>query len=289
MRSKWLNVGVIVFTTILWSMQMLPEKSDNEYFFLPFLRDHKYWITFASFGIIVGYHLFDILVERNKIQKKWVKKFLEHIVNLDLGGNNYHTRVSVLRAKKGYRIFLSRLWYLFIIRFFENFKEHSWLQSFRQIPIHLFSEYLYVYQRYSFPKGKRSYTCFRVRKNNGVAVKCYKEGVDCEIMTSCISDIVLPDKFSQLKQLNTSQQKRVKKYMHDSYIADNNYETLLSMVIRANNIYATPIIIDQQQVWGVLIIDNDEQQPVSFKKKIDPVIERYIKLFSYTISHLKMK
>lgn len=286
MRSKWLNVWAIVFTAILWSMQMLPEYKEDEFFLLPFLREYKFYIALSAFLVIVGYHLFDILVERDKIEKKWVKKFLHHIVNLDLGGNNYHTRVSVLRAKKGYRIILSRLWYLLIIRFFENFKDHCWLQSIRQIPIHLFSEYLYVYQRYSYPKEKRSYTCFRVRKENGVAVKCYEEGVDCEVMTSCISDIVLPDNISQL---STSQQRRVKKYMHDSFIADNNYGTLLAMVKRANNIYATPIIIDQQHIWGVHIIDNDEQHPVSFKKKIDPVIERYIKLFSYTISHLKMK
>lgn len=286
MRNKWLNVGVIVFTTVLWSMQMLPERKDNELFFLPFLREHKYWIALTSFVIIIGYHVFDIIIEQNKVQKKWVKKFLQHIVNLDLGGNNYHTRVSVLRAKKGYRIFVSRIWYLIIMKFFENFKEHCWLQSIKQIPIHLFSDYLYVYQRYSFPKEKKSYTCFRVRKDNGVAVKCYEEGVDCEVMTNCISDIGLPDKFSQL---SSSQQRRVKKYMHDSFIADNNYGTLLTMVKRANNIYATPIIIDQQHIWGVLIIDNDEQQPVSFKKKIDPVIERYIKLFAFTISHLKMK
>ena len=286
MRNKWLNVWAIVFTAILWSMQMLPEYQKDEFFLLPYLREYKFYIALVAFIVIVGYHLFDIVVERDKIEKKWVKKFLQHIVNLDLGGNNYHTRVSILRAKKGYRIFISRCWYLFLVRFFENFKEHRWLQCFKQIPIHLFSDYLYVYQRYSYPKEKKSYTCFRVREGNGVAVKCYEEGVDFEVMTNCISDIALPDKFSQL---SVSHQRRVKKYMNDSFIAEKNYSTLLTMVKRANNIYATPIIIDQQYFWGVLIIDNDEQQSVSFKKKIDPVIERYIKLFSYTISHLKMK
>ena len=77
--------------------------------------------------------------------------------------------------------------------------------------------------------------------------------------------------------------------MQDSFIAEDNYDSLLAMIKRANNIYATPIITEQQQVWGVLIIDNDEPHPVSFKTKIDSVIERYIKIFVFTISHLKLK
>lgn len=286
MRNKWLNIGAIVFSAILWSMQMLPAERENELFFLPYLRKYKYWIALVSFLIIVGYHVFDIFIERKKTQKKWIKKFLQHIVFLDLGGNNYHTRVSILRAKKGYRIFFRSIWYLFFVRFIENWKERSWGKSFRQIPLHLFSEYLYVYQRYGFPKEKKSYTCFRVKKDNGVAVKCYVEGVDCEVMTTSISDIVLPDKYSELAY---SHKRLVKKYMQDSFIAKENYDSLLAMIKRANNIYATPIITEQQHVWGVLIIDNDEPQPVSFKTKIDSVIERYIKIFVFTISHLKMK
>lgn len=286
MRSKWLNVCVIILTAILWAMQMIPEQQENEMFLLPFLRQYKYRIALVSFIAVVSYHLYDIAVERDKIQKKWIKKFLQHIVYLDLGGNNYHTRVSVLRVKKGYQLFIRQVWYLLIMRFLENFKDAAWIRSVKQLPIHLFSDYLYVYQRCSYPKEKKSYTCFRVKENNGVAVKCYTEGVDCEVMTNCIAEIDLPDK---LQELTSGNKRSVKKYMHDSYIDENNYSSLLAMVKRANNIYATPIINEQQHVWGVLIIDNDEPEVVSFKEKIEPVIERYIKIFVFTISHLKMK
>lgn len=265
---------------------MIPEHKDGEWLILEQIRNNKYKIALATFLLVLLLHIIDIIVERKSIPKSWVKQFLHQIVDLDLGGNNYHTRVSILRVKKGYSIIIRQLFYLFIIRFFENFKERTWIQSIRQIPIHLFSDYLYIYQRYSFPREKKSYTCFRVKERNGVAVKCYREGVDCEIVTSCISDIKLPSKFKDLSSVN---KKRVKKYMQDSYIAEDNYITLLSMVKRANNIYATPIINEHQQVWGVLIIDNDENQIVSFKKIIEPVIERYIKMFVYTISHLKEK
>lgn len=286
MRSKWLNVCVIVFTAVLWAMQMIPNQEGGEWSFLPYLRYYKYCIALTSFLVVILFHIYDIFIEREKIQKKWIKKFLRHIVNLDLGGDNYHTRVSILRPKYGYQILLKRVWYFIFLRFFENFKEKTWKQSFKQIPIHLLSKYLIVYQRYSYPIEKKSYTYFRVYGENGVAVKCYKEGIDCEVNTNRISDLTLPSKFSELKG---NVKRQVKKYMADSFIDEENYESLLTMVKRANNIYATPIIIEQHDVWGVLIIDNDEPENVSFKKKIDPVIERYIKIFVFTISHLKMK
>ncbi len=285
MRYKWLNILVIAFTAILWAMQMIPAEKEGEFFLLPFLRQHKYCIAFVSFLLVILLHLFDIFVERDNIQKKWIKKFLRHIVYLDLGGDNYHTRVSVLRPKWGYQIFITRVWYFLIKRFIENFKDKKWKQSFKQIPIHWFSRYLIVYQRYCYPQEKKSYTYFRDCGDNGVAVKCFREGIDCSVNTTCISDIELPENFSKLTGVN---KKRVKKYMKDSFIDEKNYGSLLSMVKRANNIYATPIIIEQE-VWGVLIIDNDEQNEVSFKKKIDPVIERYIRIFVFTIAHLKMK
>lgn len=264
---------------------MIPTQKEGENFFLPYLRDYKYWIALTSFVLVIVYHLYDIFVECEHIQRKWIKKFLRHIVYLDLGGDNYHTRVSILRPKSGYQIFIKRVWYFIILRFIENFKEKTWKQNFKQIPIHLFSKYLIVYQRYSYPQEKKSYTYFRDYGENGVAVKCYREGIDCSVNTISISDIDLPEKFSDLKGTNL---KCVKKYMKDSFIDEKNYDSLLTMVKRANNIYATPIIIDQK-VWGVLIIDNDEQSVVPFKNMIDPVIERYIKLFVFTIDHLKMK
>ncbi len=285
MRSKWLNICVIVFTAILWAVQMVPAQEDGEYFFWHYIRDYQFCIAFVSFLLVILYHLYDIFVEHDYIQKKWIKKFLRHIACLDLGGDNYHTRISILRPKWGFQIFIKRAWYFLVLRFIENFKNNTWRQSFKQLPIHLFTKYLIVYQRYSYPAEKQSYTYFRDYGDNGVAVKCFREGIDCEVNTNPITDVTLPSKFSGL---TGSLKKRVKKYMTDSFIGEDNYESLLTMVKRANNIYATPIIIEQE-VWGVLIIDNDEPEVVSFKKKIDPIIDRYIKIFVFTINHLKMK
>ena len=99
MRSKWLNILVIAFTAILWAMQMIPAQEEGEYFILPYLRQYKYWIALASFVLVLLYHLYDLFVEREYIQKKWIKKFLRHIVYLDLGGDNYHTRISGSRGR----------------------------------------------------------------------------------------------------------------------------------------------------------------------------------------------
>lgn len=72
MRSKWLNLLVIVFTTILWAIQMIPAQEEGEPLLLFYLREYKYWVAFASFALVIIYHLFDLFVECEHIQKKWI-------------------------------------------------------------------------------------------------------------------------------------------------------------------------------------------------------------------------
>ena len=45
------------------------------------------------------------------------------------------------------------------------------------------------------------------------------------------------------------------------------------MRIRANNIWSTPLMKDNQQSWSVLIINNDEAKHVAAQDKIDITVE----------------
>lgn len=290
MRHKWLNIAVIILTVVIALLQLLPQPVEDEFFAYTYLREHSIKIVFIVSVLVILVHLYDIFVEKTSIQQKWTKRFLKHIIYQHLGGDNYHTRISILRARKGWRIFPGRLYHYVFRQFIENFKNHTWIVSLRQIPIHLFSDYLIVYERYSFPKDKRSYTYFLIPESsteyNSLAVKCYKEGVDQQIMTEYISDIPLPRRF---ETLSTTNKKRVRKYMKDSFISESNYQTLLSLRQKSNNIYATPIFDEDQRIWGVFIIDNNEKDAKDFKKELEPVAGLYMKLYSFTTTYLKMK
>ena len=53
---------------------------------------------------------------------------------------------------------------------------------------------------------------------------------------------------------------------------------------RANNIWSTPLMRDNQQSWGVLIIDNDEAKEVKFQDKIDTTVESCIRILQLTLT-----
>ena len=75
--------------------------------------------------------------------------------------------------------------------------------------------------------------------------------------------------------------------MNDSYIDSSHFASLLNMKTRANNLYALAITNDEEKVWGVLIIDNVNDSPRSFKDELANVVEDYAKIFCFTLATVK--
>ena len=75
--------------------------------------------------------------------------------------------------------------------------------------------------------------------------------------------------------------------MEDSFIDESNYDSLLNMNTKANNLYALAITNDEEEIWGVLIIDNVGETPRFFKAELESVIEKYAKIFCFTLSTVK--
>ena len=153
----------------------------------------------------------------------------------------------------------------------------------KNIPYKLFSNYLTVYARYGYSDRMTSYTHFLITKrneNNGLAVKCYKEEQDRVVCTVPISGEKLPKHYAEADR-------RIQKYMSDSYIDEKYYSTMLGMNTIANNLYAVPIFLEDQYIWGVMMIDNDSQECISYKELLDQHIASYQKIFSYTLNILK--
>ncbi len=288
MNAKLLNISTIILTIILSCLGFIPETGNNSIF--QWIREHSLRIALLSGAIVVSFHLFDLFCKRNKYLKVWLKTFLKHIVDEHLGGDTYQTRISIFRRQAGYFVFLKTVWFYIFVCFIHNFKNRCWKQSLQNIAIHLMSDYLVIYVRYSYPKAKTSCTYFRLsdkankNKFNGIADRCYQQGVELSVSTENINDIDLPD---TINNLSVKQKKRVKKYMRNCYFDEEFYNSIRMMHRIANNLYAVPVTLSDQSIWGVVVIDNVASGGLEFKSYLKDYMSSYMKIINFSLSSIK--
>lgn len=288
MNNKILNISTIILTIVLSSLSLIPDNRDNNVF--QWIRENSLIIALSSGSLVILLHLFELFFSRDKYQKEWLKTFLKHIVDEHLGSDTYQTRISILRKQPGYIVFFKTFWFYVFVCFINNFKAHCWKQSLRNIAFHLMSDYLVIYVRYSYPKAKKSCTYFRLsdksekNKFNGVADKCYQHGIDLNVTTDNINDIDLPD---NINDLSAKQKKRVEKYMKDCHFDKEFYNSIKVMHKIANNLYAVPVALSDQSIWGVVIIDNESNDFFDFKTYLKDYMPSYMKIINFSLSSLK--
>lgn len=214
------------------------------------------------------------------------KKLLKYILDYHFGGKNFENRITIFRAQSGLKLFLKYIVFILFINIIHDIKNKTWLNAFKSIPFHILTKYLVVYERYSYPNKTNSYTYFRCsdfnKQPNSVVDKCYKEGIIVSVSTINIKDIKLSYTF---EKLNQDDQSKVRKYMQDTYM--NDYTSLINLNRRSNNLYAIPLTSQDENVWGVMVIDNVGNQKLNFKKLIGNDIDKYQKIISLTLSSIK--
>lgn len=288
MNAKLLNISTIILTIILSCLGFIPETRNN--IFLQWIREHSLRIALFSGGAVVVLHLADLFLKRDKYLKVWLKTFLKHIVDEHLGSDIYQTRISIFRRQAGYFVFLKTVWFYIFVCFIHNFKNRCWKQSLQNIAIHLMSDYLVIYVRYSYPKAKKSCTYFRLsdkadkNKFNGIADRCYQQGVELSVSTENINDIDLPD---AINKLSDRQKKQVEKYMKNCYFDKEFYNSIRMMHRIANNLYAIPVALSDQSIWGVVIIDNVANDSIDFKSDLKDYMSSYMKIINFSLSSIK--
>lgn len=288
MNQKILNILTIILTVVLWGLQMLPNKTTNE--FLQWIKDNLYYIAGVAALIVVALHLIDLYRGRERHIKEWLITFLKHILDEHLAGEFYHTRISILRVEPGYKVFFKSLFHFVFRNFCNNFKNATWKNSFKDIAVHIMSDYLTVYVRYSYPKAKNSHVYFRLSDNanrnlfNGIANKCLEEGIPQFVHTIDISGIDVTRPFDNL---SSTEKNKVKKYMKDSYFDSSFYSTLRLMHRISNNLYAVPIALSDQSIWGVVVIDNVSNDKCDFEKDLATFMSSYMKIINFSLSSLK--
>ena len=288
--KKLKNWILVIGPSIMAFLSNLPIESTKP--FIAKLIQYKLCVSIFITLLILLIQFYELIFSKEeRVIKAWTKRFLRFIAKEQLGGGEYHTRISILRPEKGWKFILKYLYFVFVKNFINNFKDRTWGKYIRNIPIHLFSDYLTLYARYSYPNEEKSYTHFKISKKNeglnGVADKCYKEGREIEVNTCDISHVELPLSFQDIKTSRTMAYRDVKKYMEDAFFDEDNYNSLLNMNTKANNLYALAITNDDEEIWGVLIVDNVGSTARSFKTELESVIEKYAKIFCFTLSTVK--
>lgn len=269
---------------------MLPSKTDNV--ILQWLKEYLYWIAGISAIIVIVLHFVDLYRGRERHIKEWLITFLKHILDEHLAGEYYQTRISILRVERGYIVFFKSLFHYIFQNFFNNFKNATWRNSFKDIAVHIMSDYLTVYVRYSYPKAKHSHVYFRLSDKanrgeyNGIANKCFEDGVSQFVHTVDISGINVAQSFEELLSKDKN---KVRKYMKDSCFAPSFYDSLRLMHRVSNNLYAVPIALSDQSIWGVVIIDNVSNKKCDFKKDLEFFMPSYMKIINFSLSLLKKR
>ncbi len=167
-----------------------------------------------------------------------------------------------------------------------HLKSGNFRQAYKYRP-KLFETYLVIFNRFSFPRQKKSYTFFRaISEENitptSIVEKCYKKGTEVLVSAPHISDIVFT---KNIYELSPQDQIRVKGYMEKT--GTNDYGQLCLLNRKANYIYAVPIR-QNEEIWGVVVFDNNRQDnPVNIKEKLENIISDYQKIIQFTIQIYK--
>lgn len=288
MNQNLLNILTIILTIVLWCLQMLPNDTSNV--FLLWTENHLYLIAAISAGIVVLLHVVDFFVGKEHNVKAWLAKFLKHILDEHLVGEQYQVRISLMKVESGRKLFFKSFSYFIIKNFINNCKNSSWKNAWKCVTVHFLSDYLTVYVRYGYPKGKRSHVYFRLsessnrKRYNGIADKCYSEGLSQKVHTVDISGIDVSLPFSEL---STKDKQKVKKYMKDCFFDVSCYENLRLMHRISNNLYAVPVPLSDQSIWGVVIIDNISEMSNNFEAELEKYMPSYMRIISLSLSSLK--
>ena len=211
--------------------------------------------------------------------KEWISKFFRHVIDQDLGGQNYETRITLYIERKGVHFLLSSTIYAI-----NQLLSSKGCVYFSAIP-NPFNTYLFPYSRFSYPEKATARTTFRALNNDndtaeGAVEKCYKTGKDVYIKAPYINDIKLPKEENQLTKENMA---RVKEYIATTGIS---YKKLRLLQRKANCIYAIPLR-KGAHIWGVLVFDNNsENTPIDLKDKLKNVIDNYQKIIQLTIEKI---
>ena len=275
----------ILLTVLLWYLQEYQKDPNCQY--KEQLKEVKFDIAMYALLFAVIVSIFISVIEKNKKKKtidQWLHDFLEHIMELHLEGGNAHTRITIFKCKKGYQLILHYLvWYPLKAMCLTQHKVLN-RKFLKNIPYKLFSSYLTICSRYGHSSDVVSYTHFLLTNRNdvpnGLADYCWREQIVLGVSTNHITHSDLTEEYKDTDKI-------VKEYMKETKMDEHYYSTLVSLNTIANNLLAIPLFEQNQKIWGVMMVDNDSEQKISYQDKLQEYLPDLQNIFSFTIKRLK--
>lgn len=248
--SLFKDISAIILAFIIGAIQLLYNCFDEDKPFyqlgvIKYVMDHSIVIIGICCIVIVAVTIIGFFIEKKTAKKKWLSSVLQEIVDKYLCGKNYHTRVTIFKLTRN-------------------------------------NKYLKCYVRFGYPQN----LCHAPRKIPistvegqyiGVVGKCLYEADAVESHAESLDGI----NFAKTLDKNVPHNReRIIKYMQQTHISD--YDVLSRMNRKSTNFYAYPIISKDANIWGVLIIDNNEKKEFDFSPVKD-VIRSYADIISLTL------
>lgn len=199
---------------------------------------------------------------------------LKHILNQYLANENYKTRLTIFRPKIGWKTWWTYIMHVLFGSLCYIIKKGKLELAFYNFPIHPRTIYLQQTDRVASTKNPRSMTIFRtsVRGDfyNGIADKCYREDKDKLYATSnALNNVVIPTKFPDGEDANS---RNIRAYMEAMFIGKEYYDVFRGMNFRTKQVLAFPLRQPDDNVWGIVVVDTDDD----FEHSLDEILKDHI-------------
>ena len=104
---------LVIGPSILAFLSNLPANSEKN--FICKLIEYKLVVSLIITGLILFVQICELIfTKEERVIRAWTKRFLRFIAKEQLGGGEYHTRISILRPQKGWQFIIQYLYFVFV-------------------------------------------------------------------------------------------------------------------------------------------------------------------------------
>lgn len=296
-------IGAIIFTGLLWGLQMIPNPDSKSFVnetyvfsdkFIKSVWDYKFIIglIFVLLSIIIN--VLNIYFQHRNDRKIWLKQYMKHIIKEEFSGEFARTRITIFKTNSGFRYTFPYLVRSYI-KCFKSHKEDGLLGVHWKNKPKWSRSYLTMHIRCSTPHEGGSSTCFPIPRDInevfGIASRCYYSKKTERIETFNISSIVSPNK--KFADYTDGEKEKIIKYAKANHMyingdMDKTYGKLRCIHRLSNHLYAELIYDKNEEIWGVFVVDIDtDNDNEVFNPKLRQIMSKTVRVMSLSLNHIK--
>lgn len=261
-----------LLTYLLWALQEMKEDYKD-----CFLVQNGLWIGTAISGVVLLIGLYYSYLNYNSdriVLDKWAHMLLRHILDQYLANDNYNTRLTIFKPKKGWKTWGKYISHVMLGNIVENVHNKKFLLSIKNFPIHARTDYLQQSDRVTSSKSPGSMTIFKTtvrgEEYNGIADECNREDKDkCFAQANALNNIKAPKRYPVGDDEASI---RIRNYMEAMKIGRNHYDVFRGMNFRTKQVLAFPLRKPDDAIWGIVVVDTDD----NFGQTLEDILKDHI-------------